>query len=213
MIPRRTVNIARRRSWVQWVVIALFTIITALEWFTNMYHRDREFRFLWGLVKVLNNTCPSSHHQCKCLCPYTGIQKGWYWCDFLMTGQLLGRQLRLSSICVGLLPAVNAVWSCDSVYLNCVLVQIEHPRQNILPIAQNVSGFMCIYLMSSLRHHSMLYDGLGYFAVLTGKDNCRESCTHLQMSCSFEYSQHNIISNEQPRSSGLWSCCIFFHHV
>jgi hypothetical protein len=28
----------------------------------------------------------------------------------------------------------------------------------------------------SLRHHSMLYDGLGYFVVLTGKDHRQELC-------------------------------------
>jgi len=36
----RTINIARQKPWVKWVVIASFTIITALEWFINLFHRD-----------------------------------------------------------------------------------------------------------------------------------------------------------------------------
>ncbi|KIM89675.1 hypothetical protein PILCRDRAFT_812483 [Piloderma croceum F 1598] len=36
----RTVNIARRRSWVKWVMITAFAITTMLEWFTNLFHRD-----------------------------------------------------------------------------------------------------------------------------------------------------------------------------
>jgi hypothetical protein len=35
----RTVNIARRKSWVKWAMITVFTITTALEWFTNLFHR------------------------------------------------------------------------------------------------------------------------------------------------------------------------------
>jgi len=36
----RTVNISRRTPWVKWFIVTLFTIITILEWFTNLLQRN-----------------------------------------------------------------------------------------------------------------------------------------------------------------------------
>ncbi|KAI0944923.1 hypothetical protein AcW1_001740 [Taiwanofungus camphoratus] len=35
----RTLNISRREPWVMWTLLILFTVVTAMEWFTNLYDR------------------------------------------------------------------------------------------------------------------------------------------------------------------------------
>lgn len=72
-----------------------------------------------------------------------------YWCNFLVKGKLLGRQQYYPFVSLGILPAVYGVWLCDISYLNYILVPIEHTRfvEEILPIAQHVGGFTCLYLV------------------------------------------------------------------
>jgi hypothetical protein len=66
MFSYRTVNIARRRSWVKWAMIASFTLITAMEWFTNLFHRDGKFHFLCDHYEYWS-VFPSSGQRCKYL--------------------------------------------------------------------------------------------------------------------------------------------------
>lgn len=64
MMSSRTVNISGRAPWVKWVIVALFTTITMLEWFTNIYQRNRMFSFLLGPVH-LDWSFVSRYEQCK----------------------------------------------------------------------------------------------------------------------------------------------------
>src|SRR5712664_1887652 len=62
----RTVNIARQTRWVRWAIGTLFVIVTALEWFTNLYHRIRELGILCVPAWTLKHLYISSgHYQCK----------------------------------------------------------------------------------------------------------------------------------------------------
>ncbi len=77
----RTVNIARRRSWVTWVMITAFTITTALEWFTNLFHWYCEFHFpLAPLYVFIYALALTSNASASLL--YSTILASWSRFDF-----------------------------------------------------------------------------------------------------------------------------------
>ncbi|KZT10253.1 uncharacterized protein LAESUDRAFT_721586 [Laetiporus sulphureus 93-53] len=51
----RTVNIARRSTWVTWTLLVLFTCVSAAEFLTNLFHRD--------YVQNTSHNCTGGEHS------------------------------------------------------------------------------------------------------------------------------------------------------
>lgn len=157
----------------------------------------------------MNIAHPSHNHRCKCFSSTIRIPENRYWSNVFIKGYLLGRQRWCSSIRMDLLPTVDVIWPYNSFYHDLVLVQIEHTGCTFLAAAQNVSWLARVSFIYSFCHHSMLYDGLGFFFALAGKIIVVIYAPMNQTFCSYQYSQRHTKSITQSGRPGPWSRLIF----
>jgi hypothetical protein len=146
IFPCRTVNIARRRSWVTWVMITAFTITTALEWFTNLFHRYRKFYFLQAPLYVfIYALALTSNASASRL--YSTILASWSWLDFKGNCWAGNRGPHLSTWSFHLLSMIYDLVAMTISTVFLFNMNIRDKRLSRLPKMWVVS---CVYVVSSL---------------------------------------------------------------